>query len=62
VNTDDVLARLPEGIFTLHDRVEQVMRIVDTDLVAALERELRLQKALDNVRVKFGNDAVRDEE
>ena len=57
-----MLAKLPEGIFTLRDRVEQVMRIVDADLVAALERELRLRKTLDNVRVKYGNDAVRDEE
>jgi len=32
------------------------------DLAAALDRELRLRKILDNVRVKYGNDAVKDDE
>lgn len=34
----------------------------DAALVAALGRELKLLKTLDNVRVKFGNEAVEDSE
>jgi hypothetical protein len=33
-----------------------------TDLSAALDRELRLRKTLDNVRAKYGNEAVEDDE
>lgn len=32
------------------------------DLAAALDRELRLRKTLDNVRAKHGNEAVEDDE
>lgn len=35
---------------------------LNRDLTAALERELRLRKVLDNVRVKYGNEAVEDDE
>ena len=59
---DEILAKLPEGVFTLRDRVAQVLEIVDANLMAALDRELRLRKTLDNVRVKFGNEAVEDDE
>jgi hypothetical protein len=57
-----MIARLPSGVFTLRDRVTQVMWILGADLVAALDRELRLRKTLDNVRVKYGNEAVEDDE
>ena len=35
---------------------------LSTDLSAALDRELRLRKTLDNVRAKYGNEAVEDDE
>jgi len=35
---------------------------IHDDLAAALDRELRLRKALDNVRVKYGNGAMEDDE
>lgn len=35
---------------------------IHDDLVAALDRELRLRKTLDNMRAKYGNEAVEDDE